>query len=87
MPLNVSNVIWENLFEIYVQSNADDSIFYGSFNSSTQRRMQEINDKDPISLLAFEPSISIYNSSSIEIDFNFLSKKRLQTNEILTYGI
>ena len=54
---------------------------------SNKRRMQEIDDKDANSLLTFEPSISNYNSSLIDIDFNFISKKKLQMNEILTYGI
>ena len=81
-PENVSDAHWDEVFELKVMSNTDETFYKGRFSDSVnERRLKSQNGISENDYLAFFPKASIISNKTLEIDFNFVNKKKLSLDQ------
>jgi len=88
LPAIISNPIWDHIFEMHVLSNDNENIYIGKFvDIVNKRELKALNETSESNLLAFFPIVSNYSEDTIEIDFNFVNKKKLSADQQAVYEV
>ena len=86
LPNKMSQLYWDALLEVSVQSTHDDSIYTGLFFNDQRRTLVTDSPlhKHPY---RFSPTVTKFNANMISINFNFVDLEQLTVSNQATVRI